>query len=110
MTAPDLRPTATTDSAAPMETGPDHQLEHQIGGEVVARLFDNDGKMVAEFDHAQGCFTDEPLAKVLPAGGPLQPRRDFPEWECSGCGLRSTRPALQQCLHGHNNCPMVARP
>lgn len=52
----------------------------------------------------------EPLVKVLPAGGPLQPRRDFPVWECSGCGLRSTTPSLPQCQHGHNNCPMVALP
>lgn len=105
MTAPDLRPTATTDSAAPMETGPEHQLEH-----LFAQKRDQIVESFALSPALLNPSGDEPLAKVLPAGGPLQPRRDFPEWECSGCGLRSTTPSLARCLHGHNNCPMVARP
>lgn len=84
MTAPDLRPTATTDSATPMETGPDHQLEHQF---PVAHWLADGG---------------ETLAKVLPAGGPLLGRetcpscehapgepRDNPFRSCRACGYRA---------------------
>ena len=86
MTAPDLRPTATTDSAAPMETGPDHQLEHQIQPGLSWR--NHCGEGVTSFCRGK-CECPrrlpqpggEPLAKVLPAGGPL-----LGQGKCWSCG------------------------
>lgn len=76
MNAPDLRPTATTDSAATMETGPDHQLEHlfaQKRGQI-AEAFALSPALLKEDG-------EEPLAKVLPAGGPL-----LGQGKCWSCG------------------------
>lgn len=76
MIAPDLRPNVPTESVAPMETSPGHQL---------AQLQE-----------------PETLAKVLPAGGPLLGRelcpscehapgepRDNPFRPCRTCGYRA---------------------
>lgn len=74
--APELRPTAAADAAAPMETSPEQQLEQ--------------------------LQEPETLAKVLPAGGPLLGRemcplcehapaepRDNPFRSCRACGYRA---------------------
>ena len=54
---------------------------------------------------------DEPLAKVLPAGGPLlpgHPADKTPVWRCEACGLLSTTERRPTCLQSRTfGCPMV---
>lgn len=91
--APDLRPTATTDSAAPIETGPDHQLEHQMRGTITAggqaytatlrvRRAEPEPEQASGIGDIHCTIpAGEPLAKVLPAGGPL-----LGQGKCWSCG------------------------
>lgn len=79
MNAPDTRPTATVGAAVPMETEPEHQLEHQM----------------PEL---------EPLAKVLPAGGPLITTW----WTCARCGYAQRGGPPSHCMYNANptDCPL----
>lgn len=78
MTAPDLRPSDDPSAAATMETGPEHQLAHQMVGELCKLC----GVPWSEACWRAACPKAKPLAKVLPAGGPLVATW----WTCSICG------------------------
>jgi len=104
--APDPRPKAAAFAAAPMETGTEQQLEHlftQKRGQI-AEAFALSPALLKE----EG---EEPLAKVLPAGGPLlpgHPADKTPVWRCEACGLLSTTERRPSCLQSRTfGCPMV---
>lgn len=118
-TAPDPRPTATADCAAPLETGPSHQIEHQIvrverickivmpqGCEQVQVLDKASGEVIADFHRTPGVVGDELLTKVLPAGEPLLAAH----WTCPICGLSVRGVPPRSCLSepGTTGCPAEA--
>lgn len=107
MTAPDLRPSDDPSAAATMETGPEHQLAHQMVGELCKLC----GVPWSEACWRAACPKAKPLAKVLPAGGPLlpgHPADKTPVWRCEGCGLLSTTERRPTCLQSRTfGCPMV---
>lgn len=78
--APDLRPKTDATSAAPMETGPDHQIGHQFHGDL--------------------------LAKVLPAGEPLVSTH----WTCPQCGYSKRGAPPPACVADDPCCPIGGHP
>lgn len=100
MIDPDTNPTQDTEHHLRGDGVPDAVVRgvaiNVPAGAVAAHVYSGDGEL---------------LTKVLPAGGPLlpgHPDHKFPVWECSRCGMRSTRPRIEGCPYAHGlGCPMA---